>query len=78
MDKSRLSYLFVARLSRGYLPETVEARERSISTTVDSLTYHSLKVRTAVKARLCASYRFLALLKPLIDIYGELSSVCRS
>ena len=75
-NNSKLSYLVLAsRVSRGYMPETHEARQRVITTTVDSLTYHAPEMRNAVKSKLIASYSFLALLRPLIQIYGELCSL---
>ena len=74
--RSELPKLVAAsRVSRGYLPETIKARWRAISTTADSLTHHSADLKKAVTVRLKASYRFMYMLRRVIVIYARLSSL---
>ena len=63
------------RMTRGYLPETLAARKRAISATVDSFSHLSPELRNAIKARLAASYACLTLKRPVIKIYGQLCNV---
>ena len=73
-SQSKLAHLVVAvRVTRTYLPEPMEAREREITTTIRSLSTHSPAFQNAVKARLLASYTFLSVLRPLMLIYADLS-----
>ena len=75
--RNKLGHLVVAaRVTRGYLPEPLEARERDITATVDSLTHHSRELRNAIKSRLQASYTFLSFQRPIFKVYAELSSLC--
>ena len=72
----KLSHLVVAaRVTKGYLPETMEARVQAIRTTIATLTHHSSELRQAMDARILAPYSFLSLLRPLIVIYSQLSAL---
>ena len=73
--QSKFSHLVMAtKVPRGYIHETVEAQSRKISNIVDSVTGDTLALKTAMKARMIASYEFRNLFAPLIRIYGKLSA----
>lgn len=67
--------IVAARASRGYLPETLDARERALSKTFDVSARKSTLLKVALKARLRGTFTFLTLCRPAIAIYAELSSL---
>lgn len=62
------------KVSRGYLPDTLEARERQVEKFIATRNADGVLLNAALKAKITASYGLRSLLAPLFRIYGKLAA----
>ena len=64
--------VMATRVTRGYMPETAEARVGRLAGSFEGDTHTSVEVREAIKSTWLGSHKIISLLRPIIKSYGKM------